>query len=363
MSELLTTPLHRTHVSMGARMVPFSGWDMPVQYATILEEVDAVREKVGIFDVSHMGRLFISGPGAGAFVSRVFSTDVSKLRRGRAKYGVTCNEEGGIIDDNIVYRLGEERYLYSPNAGNRDAVSAWLHKWAPTDGSVDIDDAADRLAMIAIQGPAAKSTFSKIAGAALDKIRPFRIAPVDIDGESVLTARTGYTGEDGYEIMPSSDSVVSVWNALINAKAIPCGLASRDLLRLEAAFLLHGNDMDTSINPYEAGLDRFVDPDRDDYIPGEALRRIRDEGTSRKLVGFEMVGRGIARHGYDITDGENKIGEVSSGSVSFTLDKNIGLGYVPTDFSALGTQLWIQIRRRSVEAVVRPLPFYSRRAS
>ena len=348
---------------MGARMVPFSGWDMPVQYATILEEVDAVRQRVGIFDVSHMGRLFVSGPGAGAFVGRVFSADVSKLRPGRAKYGVTCNEEGGIIDDNIVYRLGEERYLYIPNAGNRDTVSAWLHKWVPTDGSVVIDDAADRLAMIAIQGPSAKFTLSKIVGPALDKIRPFRIAPVDIGGESVLTARTGYTGEDGYEIMPSWENVVSVWNALIEAEATPCGLASRDLLRLEAGLLLHGNDMDTSINPYEAGLDRFVDPDRDDYIPGEALRRIRDEGTSRKLVGFEMVGRGIARHEYDITDGEKKIGEVSSGSVSFTLDKNIGFGYVPTDFSALGTPLWIQVRRRSIEAVVTSLPFYSRSAS
>ena len=363
MSQLLTTPLHQTHVAMGARMVPFSGWDMPVQYATILEEVDAVREHAGIFDVSHMGRLFVSGPGAGAFLSRIFSADVSKLRRGRAKYGVTCNEEGGIIDDNIVYRLGEERYLYIPNAGNRDAVAGWLHKWAPSDGSVEIDDAADRLAMIAIQGPSASFTLAKIAGPALAKIRPFRIASVDIDGEAVLTARTGYTGEDGYEIMPSSDTAVSVWNSLVDAGAVPCGLASRDLLRLEAGFLLHGNDMDTSINPYEAGLDRFVDPDRDDYIPGEALRRIRDAGTSRKLVGFEMVGRGIARHGYDITDGDKKIGEVSSGSVSFTLDKNIGLGYVPTDFSALGTPLWIHIRRRSIEAVVRPLPFYSRSAS
>ena len=363
MSELLTTPLHRTHVSMRARMVPFSGWDMPVQYATILEEVDTVRQRAGMFDVSHMGRLFVSGTGAGKFVSRVFSSDVTKLRRGRAKYGVTCNEEGGIIDDNIVYRLGEDRYLYVPNAGNREAVSSWLHRWAPSDGSVEIDDASDRLAMIAIQGPSAKELFAKVAGDALEKIRPFRIAPVDIDGEAVLVARTGYTGEDGYEIMPSVETVVSIWNSLLKCGIAPCGLASRDLLRLEAAFLLHGNDMDTSVNPYEAGLDKFIDVDRDDYIPGEALRRIRDEGADRKLVGFEMVGRGIARHGYDITDGTNKIGEVTSGSVSFTLDKNIGLGYVPTDFSKLDTKLWIQIRRRSVEAVVRPLPFYSRRAS
>ena len=346
---------------MGARMVPFSGWDMPVQYRTVLEEVDAVRQRAGMFDVSHMGRLFISGPGAGAFVSGIFSSDVSRLRPGRAKYGVTCNEEGGIIDDNIVYRLEEERYLYIPNAGNRVAVAAWLNRWAPTDGSVQIEDVAERLAMIAIQGPSAKFAFSKIAGDGLAKIRPFRIAPVDIDGESVLVARTGYTGEDGYEIMPSSEAAESVWNSLLESEVVPCGLASRDLLRLEAGLLLHGNDMDTSINPYEAGLDKFVDPDRDDYIPGEALRRIRDEGTSRKLVGFEMVGRGIARHGYDITDGENKIGEVTSGSIAFTLDKNIGLGYVPTDFSAPGTKLWIQIRRRTIEAVVRPLPFYSRR--
>ncbi len=360
----MTTPLHQTHVSMGARMVPFSGWDMPVQYATILEEVDVVRKHTGIFDVSHMGRLFISGPGSAAFVSRVFSSDLSKLPLGRAKYGLTCNEEGGIIDDNIVYRLEEERYLYIPNAGNREAVAAWLHKWAPADGSVKIEDAADRLAMIAIQGPSAKSTFAKVAGPSLDKIRPFRIRSIDIEGESVLIARTGYTGEDGYEIMPSSNAAVAIWNSLLEAEETkPCGLASRDLLRLEAGFLLHGSDMDTSINPYEAGLDRFVDPDRDDYIPGEALRRIRDEGTDRKLVGFEMLGRGIARHGYDITDGKNKIGEVTSGSISFTLDKYIGLGYVPNDFAALGTRLWIQVRRRSVDAAVRPLPFYSRRTS
>lgn len=346
---------------MRARMVPFSGWDMPVQYATVLEEVDAVRKHTGIFDVSHMGRLFIGGPGAGTFLSRIFSADVSKLRAGRAKYGVTCNERGGIIDDNIAYRLDEDRYLFIPNAGNREAVEGWLRRWAPTDGSVRIENAADRLAMIAVQGPSSLHTFSKIAKSSLAKIRPFRIASIDIHGKAVLAARTGYTGEDGFEIMPSSETAALVWNALIEAGAVPCGLASRDLLRLEAGLLLHGNDMDTSVNPYEAGLDRFVDPDRAGYIPSEALRRIRRAGTSRKLVGFEMIGRGIARHGYDITDGDKIIGKVTSGSISFTLDKNIGLGYVPTGFSAPDTRLWINIRRRSVEAVVRSLPFYSRR--
>ena len=362
MPELLATPLHDAHVSMGARMVPFSGWDMPVQYKSILEEVDAVRTDVGAFDVSHMGRVFIHGPGAGAFLSRIFSTDARKIPLGRAKYGVTCNQEGGIIDDNILYRLADDHYLFIPNAGNRGAVEDWLHKWIPNDSSVQIDDASTRLAMIAVQGPSATRTLSKLTGDTLAKIRPFGIAYLDIDGAKALAARTGYTGEDGFEVMPSSEAVVSVWNSLIEVGATPCGLASRDLLRLEAGLLLHGNDMDTSVNPYEAGLDRFVDPDRPDYIPGRSLRSIRDTGPTRKLVGFEMVGRGIARHGHIIRDDEGQIGEVTSGSVSFTLDKNIGLGYVPIDFSEPGTKLYIDIRGRIVEAVVCPLPFYSRRS-
>lgn len=361
MTQLLETPLHEIHVSTGGRMVPFSGWDMPVQYSGILDEAKAVRGSTGIFDVSHMGRVFISGPGAGAFLSSIFSGDVTTLRVGRAKYGVTCDENGGIIDDNIAYRLGDDRYLFIPNAGNRDVIAEWLAKWAPTDGSVEIDDATDRLAMIAVQGPTAIATLSKLTNDDLSKIRPFRIVSVDIGGERVLAARTGYTGEDGFEIMPSTDAVVAIWNSLVTAGATPCGLGSRDVLRLEAGLLLHGNDMDTSVNPYEAGLEKFVDPDRDDYLPGAALRAIRDHGPERKLVAFDMVGRGIPRHGYGITDGDKKIGEVTSGSVSPTLDKNIGLGYVPIGFSAPGTTLYIDVRGRSTEAVVTILPFYSRR--
>ncbi len=363
MTRLSKTPLHESHTSLGARMVPFSGWDMPVQYSSILGEAKAVRTSTGIFDVSHMGRVFISGPGAGTFISRIFSSDVTKLRVGRAKYGVTCNEEGGIIDDNIAYRLGEQEYLFIPNAGNRDVMGDWLTKWAPTDGSVEIDDASARFAMVAVQGPSAINTLSKLTSSNISKIRPFRIASFDIGGENVLAARTGYTGEDGFEIMPSSDSVAAIWNSLVNAGATPCGLGSRDVLRLEAGLLLHGNDMDASFNPYEAGLEKFVDADRDDYIPGEALRAIRDTGLDKKLVAFEMVGRGIPRHGYNIVDGDKKIGEVTSGTVSPTLDKNIGLGYVPTDFSAPGTTLHIDVRGRSTEAVVTTLPFYSRRSS
>ena len=361
MTQLLETALHETHVSMGARMVPFSSWDMPVQFTGILDEARAVRRGTGIFDVSHMGRVFISGRGAGAFLSRIFSGDITKLRVGRAKYGVTCNQGGGIIDDNIAYRLDDERYLFIPNAGNRCAIGDWLEKWAPTDGSVEIDDASDRLAMIAVQGPSAMDTLSKLTSDDLSKVRPFRITSIDIGGEQILAARTGYTGEDGFESMPSSDTVVDVWNALVDACATPCGLGSRDVLRLEAGLLLHGNDIDTSTNPYEAGLQKFVDADRDDYIPGEMLRAIRDRGPSRKLVAFEMVGRGIPRHGYGITDGKRKIGEVTSGSVSPTLDKYIGLGYVPTGFSTPGTTLHIDLRGRSTKAVVTTLPFYSRR--
>ncbi len=344
-------------------MVAFSGWDMPVQYSSILDEAKAVRGSTGIFDVSHMGRVFISRSGAGAFLSSIFSADVTTLRVGRAKYGVTCDENGGIIDDNIAYRLGDNRYLFIPNAGNRDVIAKWLTKWAPTDGSVEIDDATDRLAMIAVQGPTAIATLSKLTDDDLSKIRPFRIVSIDIGGEKVLAARTGYTGEDGFEIMPSTDTVVAIWNSLVDAGATPCGLGSRDVLRLEAGLLLHGNDMDTSVNPYEAGLEKFVDPDRDGYLPGETLRAIRDLGPERKLVPFDMVGRGIPRHGHGITDGDKKIGEVTSGSVSPTLDKNIGLGYLPIGFSAPGTTVYIDVRGRSTKAVVTTLPFYSRRRS
>jgi aminomethyltransferase len=355
------TPLYETHLTLGARMAPFGGWEMPIQYAGILEESRAVRSRAGLFDVSHMGRVNISGPDATAFLDSVFSSDVPGLRLGRARYGVICNERGGIIDDCILYRRADDRFLLVPNAGNTTAVLDWLARQTRTGAGVAIEEVTAAFAMIALQGPEATEMLSEFTHLDLASVRPFRAVEAEVDGAPSLLARTGYTGEDGFEIILPSDRVVALWQRLVGQGASPAGLGARDVLRLEAGLLLHGNDMDDTMNPYEAGLDRFVDPDRDGYVPGKALRRIRDDGPSRVLVGFTMLGRGIARHGQRILDGSDEIGTVTSGSVSPTLDTNIGMGYVPTGFSAPGSRLTIDVRGRTVEAEVTALPFYSRK--
>ena len=359
-NPLLKSPLHGTHVSLGARMVPFAGWEMPVQYDGIIDEVKAVRTRSGIFDVSHMGRVEVNGPGAADFLDKVLSFDVPALRAGRAKYGVVCDEDGGIIDDTILYRTADEGYLLVPNASNADAVVAWLRKWAPESPGVRIEVVTSRTAMMACQGPEAISALQSLSSADLEKVRPFRTVESRVAGVSARLARTGYTGEDGFEIIAPSASAPDIWGRLTERGLTPCGLGARDVLRLEAGLLLHGNDMDTSINPYEAGLDQFVDPDRAAYVAGSSLRRIRDQGVARGLVGFKMVGRGIARQGHPILDGESAVGHVSSGSYSPTLDTSIGLGYVPTAFAAVGSRFQVDIRGRVVPAEVVDLPFYSR---
>ena len=357
------TPLFEAHVSLGARMVPFGGWEMPVQYTGILDEARAVRSRAGIFDVSHMGRVEIGGPGADDFLGRVFSSDTSALRVGRARYGVICNQEGGIIDDCIVYRLEAQRFLLVPNASNAAAVLAWLSRWAPSSEAARIDDVTSELAMIALQGPEAPAMLSQTTSLDLSAFRPFNAREFEVFGADTLVARTGYTGEDGFELILPRKHAADAWTRLVDEGATPCGLGARDVLRLEAGMLLHGNDIDASTNPYEAGLDRSVDPDREGYIAGEALRRIRDRAPGRVLVAFNMVGRGIARHGHPIMDGSETIGRVTSGSYSPALDRNVGLGYVPTGFSSPGSRLLIDIRGRAVEAEVTTLPFYSRKRS
>ena len=360
--DLRQTPLHEKHLELGAKMAPFGGWDMPIQYESILAEAKAVRNDAGMFDVSHMGRIEFTGPRAAEFLNKILSSDVPKLRIGRARYGVICNPQGGIIDDAIVYRLDEERYLLVPNAGNANEVIDWLKKWSPNSG-VTMSVITDYLAMIAVQGPRSVEMLDSLTTHELSKVRPFRIVDAPLLGTDALLARTGYTGEDGFEVMLPSASAVTLWDALTKRGATPCGLGSRDVLRLEAGLPLHGNDIDATTNPYEAGLDRFVDPDRDDYVAGDALQQIRDAGPERSLVGFVMRGRGIARQGHHIMNGPDHIGEVTSGSVSPTLDMNIGMGYVPISLSDGGTRLQIDVRGRLIEAEIVPLPFYSRRKS
>ena len=360
-SQLKRTPLYDTHLELGGRMMPFGGWDMPVQYTGILNEARAVRSNAGLFDVSHMGRIDISGPDAVSLLNRVLSVDVPKLRRRRARYGVICNLDGGIIDDTIVYRLGRERFLLVPNASNADTVADWLLRWRRGSDEVDVNIVTEELAMIAHQGPTAQLMLSGLTDHDLSSLRLFRAAETEIAGAPSIVARTGYTGEDGFELMVPAGDAARIWRALSDAGAVPCGLGARDVLRLEAGLPLHGNDIDAGTNPYEAGLGRFVDLDREEYVARESLIRLRDEGPARRLVGFDVVGRGIARQGHAIVAGDERVGEVTSGSYSPTLDRAIGMGYVREDLSDPGTPLHVDVRGRMVEAEVALLPFYAER--
>ncbi|MFW6195457.1 MAG: glycine cleavage system aminomethyltransferase GcvT, partial [Chloroflexota bacterium] len=354
-------PLFDAHKAAGARMVPFAGWEMPVQYSDgIIAEVKAVRNDVGVFDVSHMGRLIFSGPGAEGFLDRLLSADVAALRQGRAKYHLICNQEGGIIDDAIIYRLGSEEFLHVVNAGNKQAVLDWIGPQLADAEGVEMADVTDHISMIAAQGPRAVALVDELADTDVASSRPFRIREAVVAGTACRLARTGYTGEDGFEIMPPAEHAEDLWNALLERGAKPCGLGARDVLRLEAGLMLHGSDMDVSNNPYEAGLDRFTFIDTPGYVAGEVLRSIRERGTPRVIVGFKMIGRGIPRHGQAIFKDGKEVGVVTSGTHSPTLDANIGMGYVDRGLSEAGTRLEIDVRGRTVEAQVEPLPFYSR---
>ena len=343
----------------------FAGWEMPVRFERIKVESMAVRTGAGLFDVSHMGRVEIRGESAGVLLDRVLSVQASRMRIGRARYNVICDESGGIIDDCIVYRLGDERFLLVPNASNTDAALAWLERWTPSSGGVEIVNLTEETALIACQGPRAVALLQQLTDEDLSKVRPFRAVSATVNGGRAYLARTGYTGEDGFEIMLRAESAPALWSRLVELGASSCGLGARDVLRLEAGLLLHGNDMSTDVNPYEAALERFVNADRDAYVAGSALREIREAGPSRRIVGFRMAERGIARQGYSILDSEGRetIGQVTSGSPSPTLDMNIGLGYVPIRLTEPGTRIRIEIRGRPTAAEIIALPFYQRSKS
>jgi len=361
-SDNLRTGLYDTHVALGGRMVPFGGWDMPVQYPEgILAEVKAVRTATGVFDVSHMGRLYISGPKATEFLDWVLTGSASTLRVGRARYCQICNEKGGVIDDTIFYRLTEDRYLLIPNAGNRPAVVAWFQRWIDERFSpgCTMEDVTTTTGLIAFQGPHTPEIIDRVADNPLSTMRPFSWAEGAIQGAPVFVGRTGYTGEDGFELLVQGSDAVKVWTALTDAGAAPCGLGARDVLRLEAGLPLHGHEIDEETTPIEAGLDRFVRTDGD-YVASELLASQRANGVPRKLVGFTLPGRSAPRAGYDLLDSGETIGIVTSGSYSPTLDTSIGMGYVLERYVEPGTTLDLDIRGRTVPVTVTDLPFYTR---
>ena len=355
------TPLYDTHVSLKGRMVPFAGWEMPLQFQGILAEARAVRSVSGLFDVSHMGRIWIKGPQAAGLLDWVVTANVPALSLNRARYTLVCTEEGGILDDGIVYRLDQEEYLLICNAANREAVWRWLVLWRDDRfPGTELDDRTTEVSMIAFQGPPTPEVMERLAPGLVEKLRPFQSAATQVAGIPALVGRTGYTGEDGFEVMPAAADAPDLWRLLQETGAAPCGLGARDVLRLEAGLLLHGTDMDSQSNPFEAGLDRFVYMDKES-VCSAALRQMVEQGVQKKLTGFMMVGRGVARHGYPIVRDGVTVGEVTSGSYSPTLDRYIGLGYVSVELADPGSRFAVDVRGKLVEAESVALPFYSRR--
>lgn len=367
-APLLRTPLYEEHQKLGARLVPFAGWEMPVQYKGLVEEHRAVRTQAGLFDVSHMGEIELSGEHAAAVVDYLVTGQASQLGEGQALYTCACNREGTMLDDLIVYRTGFERFLIVCNAGNRDKIIA--HFRAAAEHHCEFRDLSDDTALIALQGPRAFAILAQTGAeaAACANLKSFHLRSAIVAGVQATVARTGYTGEDGVEIFCASGDAANVWRTLLEkGEALgiaPVGLGARDTLRLEAKLALYGNDIDETTNPLEAGLSRIVHFDRGDFMGKGALLGIKERGLSRKLVGFEMTGRGIARHGYPLLDtGGAPVGLCTSGSPSPTLGKNIGLGYLPTALANVGTAFQVDCRGKAVDAVVVKTPFYKRAAT
>jgi aminomethyltransferase len=365
---LKKTVLHSTHVESNAKMVPFGGWDMPVQYANgIIAEINAVRNVAGIFDVSHMGRFEFEGEGAESFLSTFLSANLPVLKIGRGKYNFICNEHGGIIDDAMVYRTGDQSFLLVINAGNAEVDMEWINPLVAKSTGFSMNVVTNETAMIAIQGPKAVEIMVGLSNGEASNIRRFRIGSATVAGISATLARTGYTGEDGFEVIVSADQGEKLWNVLREAGAIESGLGARDVLRLEAGLPLHGNDLSTETNPFEAGFGRFAYFEAPNSIAGAALKRLSRTEASRALVGFKMTGRGIPRSGLNIhesnsgiIDESSVIGRVTSGTHSPTVDGGIGMGYVEQKYSATGTNIIIDVRGRPVEAKIVDMPFYKR---
>ncbi len=355
------TTLTSTHEALGAKMVPFAGFNMPVQYEGVNAEHETVRNAVGVFDVSHMGEFLIEGEHALALIQKVTSNDASKLTIGKAQYSCLPNDTGGIVDDLIVYRIKENTYLLVVNASNIEKDWNWIS--SKNDVGASMRDLSDDYSLLAIQGPKAIEAMQSLSSHDLSAINFYNFIVGDFAGiEHVIISATGYTGSGGFEIYCKNTEVKQIWDKVFEAGADygikPIGLAARDTLRLEMGYCLYGNDIDDTTSPIEAGLG-WITKFTKDFTNSEALKKEKEQGPKRKLVAFELDERGVPRHGYDIVDTNgNKIGEVTSGTMSPSLNKGIGLGYVPTLFSEIGSKINIQIRKNAISATVVKLPFY-----
>lgn len=355
------TPLYARHKALGGRMIDFGGWCMPVQYSGILDEHAHVRQAAGLFDVSHMGELTFRGPDAAAFLQAMVTNDIASAAPGRAVYSPMCGPDGGTVDDLLVYKRGEDDFLVVVNAANTDKDDAWFRQHLS--GRVEMENISDRVAQIAVQGPAAQRILQPLTDTPLDSIRFYRFAPnVTVDGVECLVSRTGYTGEDGFELYLPAAHAVQIWDALLAAGGpeglVPAGLGARDTLRFEVALPLYGHELSAEISPLEAGLSRFVKLQKGDFIGRDALAAQAAQGPRRRLAGIRMVGRGVARGGCALLSGGRPVGVVTTGNYSPTLKENLGLALVDASFT--GQTFSVDIRGRAVEAAFAPLPFYSK---
>jgi len=357
------TALSAIHAALGAKMVPFAGYNMPVSYQGINIEHQTVREKVGVFDVSHMGEFFVTGPNALSLIQRVCSNDASKLEDGQAQYSCFPNEDGGVVDDLIVYRIAAEKWLLVVNASNIDKDWAWINLHNTMGAS--LENSSDHYSLLAIQGPKAIQAMQSLTQENLSAIKFYTFKMNTFAGvENVIISATGYTGSGGFEIYCKNTQVAKIWTKVLEAGANwgiqPIGLAARDTLRLEMGYCLYGNDIDDTTSPLEAGLG-WITKFNKDFINSESLKKQKEIGVSKTLVGFELSQRGIPRQGYAIVDAQgNSIGRVTSGTMSPSMGKGIGLGYVPVALKEVGSQIHIQIRNKIVPAMVVKLPFYKK---
>lgn len=362
--KLKTTPLSARHRSLGARMIPFGGWDMPVEYSGITDEHMAVRTRAGLFDVSHMGEIEVAGTDALAAVQHICSNDASKLSVGQAQYSALTTPQGTFVDDLLVYRLAGDHFLMVVNAANIEHDYAWIREQIKTAGDVVAVNASSRYALLAVQGPAAIGVVQTLTSVELAAIGYYWFGVGEVANVRATISRTGYTGEDGVEIFVPPQAAERLWNAILEAgqrvDLRPAGLGARDTLRLEAGMRLHGTDIDETTTILEAGLGWIVGWAKPSFVGSEALHQQKANGVSRTLVGFEMLDRAIARHGYTVYIDDTEVGLVSSGTQTPFLKKPIGLAYLPADRSEAGTEFHVDVRGRHARARVVPLPFYKR---
>ncbi len=354
------TCLYEKHVALGAQISPFGGFDMPIQYTGIVDEHNAVRQNCGIFDVSHMGEVVVKGDDAERYIQHVFTNDISKAYAGKIQYGMMLYPDGGVVDDLLVYKLGENDFFLVINASNIKKDIEWL-KANSKDFNVTINDESDSYGQIAIQGPKSEETVETVLGIGVSDLDFYTFKTVKANEETIIVSRTGYTGEDGFEIYGSPKYISAAWDKVISSKkAIPCGLGARDTLRFEVGLPLYGNELSEKISPIEAGLGTFVKTDKKDFIGRDAILKQKENGVPFKIVGLQLDDRAIPRHGYEVISGDKVVGHITTGYSSVSTGKSVAMALVDKEYSSLGTKLKVKIHRKLHDATITKKNFYNK---